>query len=201
MLKEAMDDLKLEYVEAIGEAAFYGPKLDIQVETATGHEETLSTIQLDFLLPERFDLKYVGSDGSLDNRPVVVHRGVVSTMERFTAYLIEEYKGRFPLWLSPNQVVVIPVNNNYHLKYSEKVYNKLFDNDIRVKLDKRDEKLGYKIREHQMSKVNYQVIIGDNEVNNKLVTYRKYGSNESHTVKLTDFVKLLKKEIKDKKHE
>lgn len=201
MLKEAMDDLKLEYVEAIGEAAFYGPKLDIQVETATGHEETLSTIQLDFLLPERFDLKYVGSDGSLDNRPVVVHRGVVSTMERFTAYLIEEYKGRFPLWLSPNQVVVIPVNNNYHLKYSEKVYDKLFDNDIRVKLDKRDEKLGYKIREHQMSKVNYQVIIGDNEVNNKLVTYRKYGSNESHTVKLTDFVKLLKKEIKDKKHE
>src|SRR5699024_10670004 len=110
MLKEAMDDLGLDYVEAEGEAAFYGPKLDVQVKTALVNEETLSTIQLDFLLPQRFDLTYVGEDGNDDHRLVVIHRGIVSTMERFVAYLLERYKGAFPTWLAPVQAVVIPVN-------------------------------------------------------------------------------------------
>lgn len=201
MLKEAMDNLGLSYVEEKGEAAFYGPKLDVQIKTALGHEETLSTIQLDFLLPERFDLKYVEEDGSINNRPVVIHRGVVSTMERFLAYLIEEYKGVFPLWLSPNQIIVIPVNNDYHLDYSTEIYNILKKNKIRVKLDSRDEKLGYKIREAQTSKINYQLILGDNEKNTNTITYRQYGSQKSYNMKMDEFLNMISKKIEDKSHE
>jgi len=178
-LREVLDDLGLEYEEAIGEAAFYGPKLDVQVTTALGHEETLSTIQLDFLLPERFELTYIGEDGKDEHVPVVIHRGIVSTMERFVAYLTEEHKGVFPLWLTPVQVVVIPVNLNYHEAYANKVYEKLRKADIRVELDIRDEKLGYKIREHQTSKVPYTLVIGDNEVENDTVTYREYGKKRT----------------------
>jgi threonyl-tRNA synthetase len=198
-LREALDDLGLEYEEAIGEAAFYGPKLDVQVTTALGHEETLSTIQLDFLLPERFELTYIGEDGKDEHMPVVIHRGIVSTMERFVAYLTEEHKGVFPLWLTPVQVVVIPINLNYHEAYANKVYEKLRKADIRVELDIRDEKLGYKIREHQTSKVPYTLVIGDNEVENDTVTYREYGKKEQVTVKTADFIKLLHKRIDSKK--
>ena len=198
-LREVLDDLGLEYEEAIGEAAFYGPKLDVQVTTALGHEETLSTIQLDFLLPERFKLTYIGEDGKDEHVPVVIHRGIVSTMERFVAYLTEEHKGVFPLWLTPVQVVVIPVNLNYHEAYANKVYEKLRKADIRVELDIRDEKLGYKIREHQTSKVPYTLVIGDNEVENDTVTYREYGKKEQVTVKTADFIKLLHKRIDSKK--
>lgn len=198
-LREVLDDLGLEYEEAIGEAAFYGPKLDVQVTTALGHEETLSTIQLDFLLPERFELTYIGEDGKDEHVPVVIHRGIVSTMERFIAYLTEEHKGVFPLWLTPVQVVVIPVNLNYHEAYANKVYEKLRKADIRVELDIRDEKLGYKIREHQTSKVPYTLVIGDNEVENDTVTYREYGKKEQVTVKTADFIKLLHKRIDSKK--
>ncbi|HHV33215.1 MAG TPA: threonine--tRNA ligase [Acholeplasma sp.] len=198
-LREVLDDLGLEYEEAIGEAAFYGPKLDVQVTTALGHEETLSTIQLDFLLPERFELTYIGEDGKDEHVPVVIHRGIVSTMERFVAYLTEEHKGVFPLWLTPVQVVVIPVNLNYHEAYANKVYEKLRKADIRVELDIRDEKLGYKIREHQTSKVPYTLVIGDNEVENDTVTYREYGKKEQVTVKTADFIKLLHKRIDSKK--
>lgn len=198
-LREVLDDLGLEYEEAIGEAAFYGPKLDVQVTTALGHEETLSTIQLDFLLPERFELTYIGEDGKDEHVPVVIHRGIVSTMERFVAYLTEEHKGVFPLWLTPVQVVVIPVNLNYHEAHANKVYEKLRKADIRVELDIRDEKLGYKIREHQTSKVPYTLVIGDNEVENDTVTYREYGKKEQVTVKTADFIKLLHKRIDSKK--
>lgn len=198
-LREVLDDLGLEYEEAIGEAAFYGPKLDVQVTTALGHEETLSTIQLDFLLPEKFELTYIGEDGKDEHVPVVIHRGIVSTMERFVAYLTEEHKGVFPLWLTPVQVVVIPVNLNYHEAYANKVYEKLRKADIRVELDIRDEKLGYKIREHQTSKVPYTLVIGDNEVENDTVTYREYGKKEQVTVKTADFIKLLHKRIDSKK--
>lgn len=198
-LREVLDDLGLEYEEAIGEAAFYGPKLDVQVTTALGHEETLSTIQLDFLLPERFELTYIGEDGKDEHVPVVIHRGIVSTMERFVAYLTEEHKGVFPLWLTPVQVVVVPVNLNYHEAYANKVYEKLRKADIRVELDIRDEKLGYKIREHQTSKVPYTLVIGDNEVENDTVTYREYGKKEQVTVKTADFIKLLHKRIDSKK--
>jgi len=151
MLKEAMDDLGVDYFEAEGEAAFYGPKLDVQVKTALGKEETLSTVQLDFLLPEKFDLTYVGEDGK-QHRPVVIHRGVVSTMERFVAFLIEEYKGAFPTWLAPVQVQVIPVSPDVHFDYAKQVVDQLKASGFRVELDKRDEKIGYKIREAQMQK-------------------------------------------------
>src|SRR5699024_11921682 len=148
MLKEAMDDLKVEYFEAEGEAAFYGPKLDVQVKTALGMEETLSTVQLDFLQPERFDLTYVGEDGK-HHRPVVINRGVVSTMERFVAYVIEEYKGAFPTWLAPVQVQIIPVSPTAHAGYAADVAEALKQQGIRVHVDVREEKIGYKIREAQ----------------------------------------------------
>ncbi len=143
MLKEAMDELGLDYYEAEGEAAFYGPKLDVQVRTALGKDETLSTVQLDFLLPERFDLTYIGEDGK-PHRPVVIHRGVVSTMERFVAFLIEEYKGAFPTWLAPVQVQVIPVSPAVHIDYAYEVKQALQAAGIRVEVDEREEKLDTK---------------------------------------------------------
>ncbi|WP_026391247.1 threonine--tRNA ligase [Haploplasma modicum] len=194
-LKHVMDELELNYEEAIGEAAFYGPKIDVQVKTAMGTEETLSTVQLDFLLPERFELTYVGEDGKNDKRPVVIHRGVVSTMERFVSYLIEVYKGAFPFWLSPVQIKVIPVNNNHHLDYAKELTDKLINLGFRVEADYREEKLGYKIREAQTQKIPYQLVLGDNERDNELVTYRKYGSTEQTTVKFIDFVNMIEKEL------
>ena len=191
MLKEAMDELEMDYFEATGEAAFYGPKLDVQVKTALGNAETLSTIQLDFLLPERFDLTYVGEDGKNDHRPVVIHRGIVSTMERFVAYLTEEYKGAFPFWLAPVQVRVIPVHNTYHKAYAEAVRDKLQKEGYRVELDFRDEKLGYKIREVQTLKIPFSLVLGDKERDEDLVTYRAYGSQKQVSVSLDDFIRMV----------
>ncbi|WP_039234312.1 threonine--tRNA ligase [Bacillus thermotolerans] len=195
MLKEAMDDLGLDYFEAEGEAAFYGPKLDVQVKTALGKEETLSTVQLDFLLPERFDLNYIGEDGK-QHRPVVIHRGVVSTMERFVAFLIEEYKGAFPTWLAPVQVQIIPVSVNVHLDYAKEVQDQLRRAGIRTELDGRDEKLGYKIREAQMQKIPYMLVIGDKEIEDKAVNVRKYGEQKSETVAFDDFLDTIRKEAR-----
>ncbi|RFU65958.1 threonine--tRNA ligase [Peribacillus glennii] len=194
MLKEAMDELGLEYFEAEGEAAFYGPKLDVQVRTALGKDETLSTVQLDFLLPERFDLSYVGEDGK-QHRPVVIHRGVVSTMERFVAFLIEEYKGAFPTWLAPVQVQVIPVSPEVHLNYAKEVQEKLQAEGFRVELDQRDEKIGYKIRESQMQKIPYMLVVGDNEIQEGSVNVRKYGEQKSETISFEEFLKSLKEEV------
>ncbi|HKL94995.1 MAG TPA: threonine--tRNA ligase [Haploplasma sp.] len=194
-IKNVMDELGLDYVEAVGEAAFYGPKIDVQVRTAMGTEETLSTVQLDFLLPERFDLTYVGEDGKNDHRPVVIHRGVVSTMERFVAYLIEVYKGAFPFWLAPVQIKVIPVSLDHHFDYAKDVSERLMNLGFRVENDFREEKLGYKIREAQTKKIPYQLVLGDNEVNDNSVTYRKYGSTEQHTVPFMDFVNMIEKEL------
>lgn len=193
MLKDAMDELDLDYYEAEGEAAFYGPKLDVQVKTALGKEETLSTVQLDFLLPERFDLTYVGEDGK-QHRPVVIHRGVVSTMERFVAFLIEEYKGAFPTWLAPVQVQVIPVSPTVHLQYAKEVQEQLQLAGIRVELDSRDEKIGYKIREAQMQKIPYMLVVGDKEVEDKAVNVRKYGEQNSETVDFQAFLQNVKAE-------
>lgn len=195
MLKEAMDDLGLNYFEAEGEAAFYGPKLDVQVKTALGKEETLSTVQLDFLLPERFDLSYVGEDGK-QHRPVVIHRGVVSTMERFVAFLIEEYKGAFPTWLAPVQVQVIPVSPDVHFDYAKQVQELLQADGIRVEIDDRNEKIGYKIREAQMQKIPYMLVVGDNEVEEKAVNVRKYGEQKSEVVSFEQFIDNLKNEVK-----
>ncbi|MGM9924584.1 MAG: threonine--tRNA ligase [Bacillus sp. (in: firmicutes)] len=194
MLKEAMDELELPYFEAEGEAAFYGPKVDIQVKTALGKEETLSTVQLDFLLPERFDLTYVGEDGK-QHRPVVIHRGVVSTMERFVAFLIEEYKGAFPTWLAPVQVQVIPVSPDVHLEYAQKVQEELRAAGLRVDLDHRNEKIGYKIREAQMQKIPYMLVLGDKEVEGNTVNVRKYGEQKSETVTFEDFKNMIVAEV------
>lgn len=196
MLKEAMDDLGLNYYEAEGEAAFYGPKLDVQVKTALGKEETLSTVQLDFLLPERFDLNYVGEDGK-QHRPVVIHRGVVSTMERFIAFLIEEYKGAFPTWLAPVQVQVIPVSPDVHFDFAKQVQEQLQNQGFRVELDARNEKIGYKIREAQMQKIPYMLVVGDKEVEENAVNVRKYGEQKSETKPFDQFLELLLAEVKE----
>lgn len=193
MLKEAMDDMGLEYYEAEGEAAFYGPKLDVQVKTAIGKDETLSTVQLDFLQPERFDLTYIGEDGK-HHRPVVIHRGVVSTMERFVAFLIEEYKGAFPTWLAPVQVEIIPVSNEVHFDYSKQIQEKLTAAGIRVEMDDREEKLGYKIREAQMKKIPYMLVLGDKEVEAGEVNVRRYGSKDSEIISFEEFLNNIKAE-------
>ncbi|EMM1873565.1 threonine--tRNA ligase [Staphylococcus aureus] len=199
MLKEAADELGLSYEETIGEAAFYGPKLDVQVKTAMGKEETLSTAQLDFLLPERFDLTYIGQDGE-HHRPVVIHRGVVSTMERFVAFLTEETKGAFPTWLAPKQVQIIPVNVDLHYDYARQLQDELKSQGVRVSIDDRNEKMGYKIREAQMQKIPYQIVVGDKEVENNQVNVRQYGSQDQETVEKDEFIWNLVDEIRLKKH-
>lgn len=197
MLKETMEEMKVEYIEAEGEAAFYGPKLDVQVKTALGKDETLSTVQLDFHLPEQFDLTYIGEDGK-EHRPVVIHRGVVSTMERFVAFLIEEYKGAFPTWLAPVQVKVIPVSPQVHLEYAKKVADDLRLEGVRVSLDERDEKIGYKIREAQTQKIPFALVLGDNEINEDAVNVRRYGEKASNTLSFEAFKQLIKEEITSK---
>ncbi|MFM1594727.1 threonine--tRNA ligase [Streptococcus mutans] len=197
MLKAAMDDMGLDYYEAEGEAAFYGPKLDIQVKTALGNDETLSTIQLDFLLPERFELTYIGADGE-EHRPVMIHRGIVSTMERFTAYLIETYKGAFPTWLAPHQVTVIPISNEAHIDYAWEVTKELRDHGIRADVDDRNEKMQYKIRQSQTKKVPYQLIVGDKEVESGTVNVRCYGSKQTHTESIAEFRENILADIKRK---
>lgn len=199
MLKEASDELGLTYEEAIGEAAFYGPKLDVQVKTAMGKEETLSTAQLDFLLPERFDLTYIGQDGE-QHRPVVIHRGVVSTMERFVAFLTEETKGAFPTWLAPMQIEIIPVNVDLHYDYARLLQDELKSQGVRVEIDDRNEKMGYKIREAQMKKIPYQIVVGDKEVENQEVNVRKYGSEKQESVEKDEFIWNVIDEIRLKKH-
>ena len=196
-LREVLNEYGCEYHEAIGEAAFYGPKLDVEVKPAIGPEVTLSTCQLDFLLPRRFELSYIDSDGS-KKIPVVLHRAIFGTFDRFTAFIIEETKGAFPVWLSPVQVNVIPVNNEYHLEYAEKVFNLLKESNIRVELDDREEKLGYRMRESVVRKIPYTLILGQKEVDNNTISYRKYGTEETVTVTQDEFIKLIKEAV-DKK--
>jgi threonyl-tRNA synthetase len=190
MLRQVLNDLKIPYVEALGEAAFYGPKLDVQIKTALGHEITLSTCQLDFLLPERFDLTYIDQNGET-SRPVVLHRAILGTTERFVSYLLEETKGNLPLWLAPIQVVIIPVNLDLHQKYSKKVFDELISLGIRAKIDSRNEKLGYKLRETQLKKVPYTLVIGDKEIENKTINYRAYSVQDQVSITLKEFKKLL----------
>lgn len=197
MLKEAMDELGLAYYEAVGEAAFYGPKLDVQIKTALGNEETLSTIQIDFLLPRKFELTYVGEDGKNDYQPVVIHRGVLSTMERFVAYLIEEYKGAFPLWLSPVQVKVLNISDS-NLDYATMVNKKLLSLGIRSELDGRNEKIGKKIREAQLSKVNYMLVVGDKEKEENNVAVRHRSAGDLGVQNIDNFVAKILQEISEK---
>ena len=187
-LRTVLNDLGCKYTEAIGEAAFYGPKLDVEVKPAVGPEVTLSTCQLDFLLPRRFELSYIDSNGE-KKTPVVLHRAIFGTFDRFTAFILEETKGALPVWLSPVQVNVIPVNNIYHLDYSRELVALLNENNIRVELDSREEKLGYRMRESQTKKIPYTLIVGDSEKNNKTISYRRFGETETTTLSQEEFIK------------
>lgn len=197
-LREVLNEYGCSYKEAIGEAAFYGPKLDVEVKPAVGPEVTLSTCQLDFLLPRRFDLSYIDKDGS-KKTPVVIHRAIFGTFDRFTAFLMEETKGAFPLWLCPTEVNIIPVNNDYHLEYAKEVYKELDDMNVRVNLDDRNEKLSYKMRESQTKKNPITLILGDKEVESSTISYRKFGSTETYSLPKEIFIKTLKETISAKK--
>lgn len=200
-LRTALDEVGIDYVEALDEAAFYGPKLDIQIKTALGHDVTLATVQLDFLLPQKFDLTYTDKDQS-EKRPVIIHRGIISTMERMTATLIEQYKGAFPTWLSPTQLNIIPVSSpNYddyqpQIDYCNNIFNELNQENVRVTIDDREEKLNKKIREAQVAKIPYTLVIGNDEVNNNTVTIRKYGEENTTNMPYNEFKLLLLNEIK-----
>ena len=196
-LREVLNELNVEYFEAVGEAAFYGPKLDVEVKPAVGPEVTLSTCQLDFLLPRRFDLSYIDNKGE-KQVPVVLHRAIFGTFDRFTAFLMEETKGAFPTWLAPTQIDIIPVNNEYHLEYSKEVEELLRENNFRVELDSRDEKLGYRMRESQTRKIPYTLILGDKERDNKEISYRKFGSQETTTLSQDEFISMMKEVIDNK---
>lgn len=196
-LREVLKEMNVEFYEAEGEAAFYGPKLDVQVKSALGHDVTLSTIQLDYQLPERFELTYVDENGD-KVRPVVIHRAILGSLDRFVAFLLEETKGNLPLWLAPTQVQVIPVKIEYHDEYAKEVVAKLRKAHFRVNNDNRDEKLGYRIREAQLKKIPYQLVLGDNERDNGTVTYRKHGEKKQTTVTFEEFVELLNTEVENK---
>ncbi len=197
-LKGLLDEEGIEYTEEKGEAAFYGPKIDFQVRTALDHVITMSTVQLDFLLPERFDLTYIGDDGQ-KHRPVVIHRGLISTWERLMSILLEQYKGAFPTWLAPVQMKVIPVSQEIHGDFAQKLHERFIDEELRSEIDVREEKLGYKIREAQTQKVPYQLVVGDNEVESHSVTYRRYGEKEQTTVSIDEFIAMVNEEIRTKK--
>lgn len=197
-LREVLKEMNVPYYEALGEAAFYGPKIDVQVKSAIGHDVTLSTIQLDYQLPERFELEYISNDGSRQ-RPVVIHRAILGSLDRFIAFLLEETKGILPLWLSPKQAVIIPVSPEAHGEYARKVYADLKAMGIRCSVDDRNEKLGYRIREAQTGKTPIQIVVGDGEVESNGVTIRRYGSRQQTKMSAEDFYRSLREEIASKK--
>ena len=196
-LRKVLTELGVDYFEAVGEAAFYGPKLDILIKPAVGNEVALSTIQLDFLLPKRFDLYYINEKNEKET-PVVIHRAILGSLDRFIAFLLEETKGVLPLWLAPVQVNIIPVNNEYHLDYANEVKKLLEENNIRVELDDRNEKLGYKMRESQKRKVPYTIILGNNERDDKTISYRIHGTEETNTLQQDEFISHINEMINNK---
>ncbi|MFD1991298.1 threonine--tRNA ligase [Paenibacillus nicotianae] len=196
MLREVVEGLDMPFYEAEGEAAFYGPKLDVQIRTALGKEETLSTVQLDFLLPERFELEYIGEDGQ-KHRPVVIHRGILGTMERFTAFLLENFVGALPVWLAPVQAKVIPVSGAFE-EYARKVEDDLRRSGVTVESDLRNEKLGYKIREAQLEKIPYMFVVGENEMNANSVSVRKRGEGDIGMMSVEETIKMLRDQIADR---
>ena len=192
-LRQVLNDIGIEYEEKIGEAAFYGPKLDVQVKPAVGNEYTLSTCQLDFCLPMRFNLNYIDKDGE-KKTPVVLHRAILGSIDRFIAYYLEETKGALPTWLAPTQVKIIPITDK-QLDYAKEVYNKLLNEDIRVELDSRPEKMGYKIREAQVQKIPYMLIIGDKEIEANAVGLRSRKDGDLGQVSVDEFILKIKEEI------
>ncbi len=191
MLKEAMEELQLPFVEAVGEAAFYGPKLDIQLRDTLGREETYSTIQIDFHLPNQFDLTYIGEDGG-EHRPVIIHRGVISTMERMMAYLIELYAGAFPVWLAPIQAVIIPISDN-HLDYAYKLKDRFMEQDFRVQVDDRAERMNAKIRSAQLQKIPYMLVVGEREMNDQTLSLRLRTNEDLGAKPVDEFESMLRK--------
>ena len=194
-----MNELNLDYYEAEGEAAFYGPKLDVQVRSAIGHDVTLSTIQLDYQLPVRFELSYINENGEKE-RPVVIHRAILGSLDRFIAFLIEETKGNFPLWLAPHQIVVVPVHPEKHAEYAKKVANAFHMVGFRTEVDDRNEKLGFRIREAQTRHIPVEIVVGDGEVEKNSVNIRRFGHTESISLSLDDAIKTLLKEVNDKEY-
>ena len=196
-LRTILNELNIDYYEAKNEAAFYGPKLDVQIKTALGHELTLSTCQLDFLLPRKFELNYINENGEKAT-PVVIHRAILGTFERFVAFIIEEFKGALPLWLAPMQVVIVPVHHEQHLPYALKLEEELKKINMRVKVDARNEKLGYRIREAQTNKIPVQLVLGEQEVENQTVNVRRYGKKEQETLTIEELLTKLQNEIDNK---
>ena len=196
-LREVLNDLKIDYVEKKGEAAFYGPKLDVQVKPAVGNEYTLSTCQLDFCLPAKFDLTYVDADGT-KKTPVVIHRAIFGSLDRTIAFYLEQTKGILPTWLAPHQARIIPVSNEHHLDYAKELNEKLINAGIRSELDSRDEKVGYRMRDSITNKIPYQIVVGDKELENKTLTYRVYGTQEQVTVSVDEFLSIIRKDIEEK---
>ena len=192
-LREILTELNLDFYEAKGEAAFYGPKLDVQIKTAIGHDVTISTCQLDFLLPQRFELEYIGEDGKA-HRPIVIHRAILGTFDRFISFLIEETKGAFPTWLAPVQVKILPITDRQH-EYAKELAQKMMDEDIRVEVDDRNEKIGYKIREAQMQKVPYMLVIGDKEIENGSVGVRSRKDGDVGQMNQDEFIEKVKHEV------
>lgn len=197
-LRQILGDMGVPFYEAIGEAAFYGPKIDVQVRSALGHDVTLSTIQLDYQLPERFELEYVDSTGS-KVRPVVIHRAILGSLDRFVAFLLEETKGILPLWLAAKQAVIIPVSPEAHRDYAEKVRKEMKRAGMRVTVDDRNEKLGYRVREAQTSKIPVEVVVGEGEMNENSVTVRRYGSREETKMPLAEFLDAMLDEIENRR--
>ena len=185
--------MNIEFYEAEGEAAFYGPKIDIQIKTALNHDVTIPTCQLDFALPERFELEYVGEDGE-KHRPVVIHRAILGSSDRFISFLLEETKGFLPTWLAPVQVKVLPITDK-QLDYAKEVVRKLQGENVRVELDDRSEKIGYKIREAQLQKIPYMLILGDKEIEANAVGVRSRKDGDIGAMPTEDFINKLKEEI------
>ena len=198
-LRKVLKDMKLDFFEAKDEAAFYGPKLDVLVKPAVGPAVTIPTVQLDFLLPKNFELSYIDENGERKT-PVVIHRAILGSIDRFMAFLLEETKGNLPLWIAPVQVELIPVNNEYHLEFVKKLEKVLMDNNIRVDVDDRDEKLGYKLRETQIKKIPLTLVVGDKEKESNTITYREFGSQDTTTVSIDEFISKIKECIESKKH-
>ncbi|MBO5138368.1 MAG: threonine--tRNA ligase [Bacilli bacterium] len=196
-LREVLEEVGADFYEAEGEAAFYGPKLDVQVKSAIGHDVTLSTVQLDYQLPEKFELEYVDQEGK-KSRPVVIHRAIFGSLDRFIAFLLEETKGILPLWLAPVQMTIIPVNSEIHTDYAKEVTELLKKKGYRINLDDRNEKLGYRVRESQLKKIPYNIILGDSEKDNLTISFRKFGEKETTTLSQEQFLKLIEERIENR---
>ena len=191
-LRQILKELNIDFYEAEGEAAFYGPKIDIQIKTALNHDVTIPTCQLDFALPERFDLTYIGEDGK-EHRPVVIHRAILGSSDRFISFLLEETKGALPIWLAPVQVKILPITDK-HQAYAKEIANKMKEKGVRVEVDDRSEKTGYKIREAQLSKVPYMLIVGDKEIEENKVSVRERKDGDLGAMDTDEFIKRISEE-------